>query len=71
MKDGVLLCQNRLCVPNDEKLKKEIMNEAHSSPYTIHTGGTKTYQTIKEHYWWDGMKKDIVEFISKWLVVNK
>ncbi|WMV58595.1 hypothetical protein MTR67_051980 [Solanum verrucosum] len=29
------------------------------------------YQTIKEHYWWNGMKKDIAEFISKYLVCQK
>ncbi|WMV45430.1 hypothetical protein MTR67_038815 [Solanum verrucosum] len=29
------------------------------------------YQTIKEHYWWNGMKRDIAEFISKCLVCQK
>ena len=34
--------------PNDDKLKREILKEAHTSPYVMHPGGTKMYQTIKE-----------------------
>ncbi|XP_049399712.1 uncharacterized protein LOC125863737 [Solanum stenotomum] len=37
----------------------------------MHPGGTKMYQTIKEHYWWNGMKRGIVEFISKCLVCQQ
>ncbi|XP_055824359.1 uncharacterized protein LOC129892847 [Solanum dulcamara] len=66
--DGVLLYQNRLCVPKDENLRKEILDEAHTSPYAMHPGGTKIFQTIKEHYWWNDMKKDIAEFTSSCLV---
>ncbi|XP_075095441.1 uncharacterized protein LOC142173711 [Nicotiana tabacum] len=47
------------CVPNDDKLRKQILIEAHSSPYAMHPGGTKMYRTIKENYLWSGMKKDI------------
>ncbi|WMV41509.1 hypothetical protein MTR67_034894, partial [Solanum verrucosum] len=37
----------------------------------MHPGGTKMYQTIKENYWWNGMKRDIAEFISKCLVCQQ
>ncbi|XP_049378042.1 uncharacterized protein LOC125842770 [Solanum stenotomum] len=37
----------------------------------MHPGGTKMYQAIKEHYWWNGMKRDIAEFISKCLVCQQ
>ncbi|XP_075088504.1 uncharacterized protein LOC142170482 [Nicotiana tabacum] len=70
-KDGTLFYKNRLCVPNDDELRKQILIEAHSSPYAMHPGGTKMYRTIKEHYWWSGMKKDIAEFISKCLVCQQ
>nr|XP_009787887.1 PREDICTED: uncharacterized protein K02A2.6-like [Nicotiana sylvestris] len=68
-KDGTLFYKNRLCVPNDDELRKQILIEVHSLPYAMHPGGTKMYQTIKEHYWWSGMKRDIAEFISKCLVI--
>ncbi|WMV08301.1 hypothetical protein MTR67_001686 [Solanum verrucosum] len=69
--DGVLFYQNRLCVPNDDNLRGIFFNEAHTSPYAMHPGGTKIYQTIKKHYWWNGMKREIAEFISKCLVCQQ
>ncbi|XP_055830841.1 uncharacterized protein LOC129899858 [Solanum dulcamara] len=69
--DDVLLYQNRLYIPNNDKLRREILNEAHTSPYAMHPGNTKIYQTIKEHYWWNGMKKEITEFISICLVCQQ
>ncbi|XP_049382680.1 uncharacterized protein LOC125847011 [Solanum stenotomum] len=71
IEDGVLFYQNKLGVPNDDKLGRKILNEAHTSPYAMHPGGTKMYQTIKEHYWCNGMKSDIAEFISKCLVCQQ
>ncbi|KAK6163798.1 hypothetical protein DH2020_000662 [Rehmannia glutinosa] len=41
--DGSLMFGNRLCVPKDEQLRREIMEEAHCTPYTAHPGGTKMY----------------------------
>ena len=40
------------------------------SPYAMHPGDTKMYHTVKENYWWNGMKRDIAEFISKCLVFH-
>ena len=37
----------------------------------MHLGGTKKYQSIKENYWWNGMKRHIVEFILKCLVCQQ
>ncbi|XP_075088414.1 uncharacterized protein LOC142170409 [Nicotiana tabacum] len=64
-KDGTLFYKNRLRVSNDDELRKQILIEEHSLPYAMHPRGTKMYRTIKEHYWWSGMKKDIAKFISK------
>jgi hypothetical protein len=33
----------RIVVPNDAELRKEILNEAHQTRYTIHPGNTKMY----------------------------
>ena len=48
-------------------VRREIMEEAHSSAYAMHLGSTKMYHTLKEHYWWKGMKRDIAEFVSRCL----
>ena len=66
--EGVLTMKDRVYVPDVEDLKKLIMEEAHCSTYAMHPGSTKMYQTIKENYWWSGMKKDIADFVSRCLV---
>ena len=69
--DGTLVLGQRLCVPDVIELKKEIMEEAHSSAYAMHPGSTKMYWTLKDHYWWRGMKREIAEFVSKCLTCQQ
>ena len=69
--DGTLMMGHRLCVPDVGELKKEIMEEAHSSAYAMHPGSTKMYHTLREHYWWRGMKKDVAEFVSRCLICQQ
>ena len=45
-------------MPDIGDLRKMIMEEAHCSAYAMHPGSTKMYRTIKENYWWSGMKRD-------------
>ena len=69
--DGTLMMDHRLCVPDVGGLKKEIMEEAHSSAYAMHPGSTKMYHIVREHYWWRVMKKDVAEFVSKCLICQQ
>ena len=62
--DGVIVRGIRMCVPEIGELKREIVEEAHSSAYAMHPGSTKMYHTLREHYWWKGMKKEIADFVS-------
>ena len=64
LNDGVLRFENRLCVPNDFALKKEIMEEAHRTPHSVHPGSTKMYHEIRENYWWNNMKREIAQFVE-------
>ena len=50
-KDGVLRCQNRMCVPNMDELRKRIMMEPRNLRYSVHPGSTKMYDDLKEMYW--------------------
>ena len=34
-------------------------------PNSIHPGSTKMYHDHKEVIWWEGLKKDIAEFVAK------
>ena len=65
--DGGLLYKSRLCVPNDMDLKKKILYESHNIVFTMHLGSNKMYQDMKQYYWWQGMKRDISEYVAKCL----
>ncbi|KAK1677751.1 hypothetical protein QYE76_038599 [Lolium multiflorum] len=63
--EGILWYNGRLCVPSDSELKQVILMEAHDTLYSIHPGGTKMYQDLKEQFWWHGMKREIGSYIAK------
>jgi hypothetical protein len=49
------------CVPQDQGIRTEILDEAHNSKYAIHPGCTKMYQDLKDHFWWNDMRTDIAQ----------
>ena len=63
--DVVLRYQGRLCVPDVGELRNHILAEAHNSRYSIHPGATKMYHDLREVYLWNGMNRDIADFVSK------
>ncbi|XP_060216994.1 uncharacterized protein LOC132644417 [Lycium barbarum] len=65
--DGVLWHDGRLCVPDVGNLRQTIMEEAHSSCYSIHPGATKMYQDLKKHFWWMRMKRNISDYVARCL----
>jgi hypothetical protein len=56
---------SRMVLPKDDKLRTEILEEAHKTQYTVHPGSTKMYQDLKKIYWWSSMKRDIAEYIAR------
>ena len=66
-----LFYKNKLCVPNVQEMKKKLMYESHNTVFTMHPGGNKMYQDLKQYYWWRGMKKDVVEYVSKCLTCQQ
>ncbi|KAH0710910.1 hypothetical protein KY284_012337 [Solanum tuberosum] len=43
----------------------EILAEAHKSRYSIHPDATKMYRDMREVLWWNGMERDIADFVAK------
>ena len=48
--NGFLYYRDRVCVLNDDELKKSILEEAHSGSFTMHPGSTKMFQDLKTSY---------------------
>ena len=69
--EGVLWINERLYVTSVDNLREEILEEAHYTAYSVHPGSTKMYYNIKDIYWWDKIKKDVAEFISKYLTCQQ
>ena len=67
LRNGVLWLQDRLCVPNIPELKKELPKEAYDLTLITHPRSTKMYQALKRHYWWIGMKRHIVDYVTRCL----
>ena len=62
---GVLWFNNRLVVPKDLELRKQILDEAHLSRYSIHPGSNKMYQDLRQRFWWTRMKREIARYVSE------
>jgi hypothetical protein len=44
---GVLWFNNRIVLLKDHQLRKQILDEAHLSKFSIHPGSTKMYQDLR------------------------
>ena len=69
--NGVLYYKDRVCVPDDNDLRKSILEQAHSGSFSIHPDSTKMYQDFKMSFRWSEMKRDVLEFITKCLVCQR
>ncbi|WVZ52210.1 hypothetical protein U9M48_003292 [Paspalum notatum var. saurae] len=63
--EGVLWFKNRLVVPKDMELRKQILDEAHISMFTLHPGSNKMYQDLKQKFWWTRMKREIAKYVTE------
>jgi len=63
--EGVLWFKNRLVVPKNWELRKQILDEAHLSRYSIHPGSNKMYQDPRQHFWWTRMKREVAKYVSE------
>lgn len=69
--EEILMCGDRICVPDVDNLRREILDEVYNAPYAMYSGETKMYHTMKSHYWWPGMKRKVAEFTAKCLTCQK
>jgi hypothetical protein len=63
--EGTLWLKERLVVPRKVALKKKILDEAHTSSYSIHPGSTKIYHDLRQQFWWTRMKHEVAHYISE------
>ncbi|GJR92679.1 putative reverse transcriptase domain-containing protein [Tanacetum coccineum] len=69
--DGEIYFFDRIWIPSIGDVRKLIMDEAHTSRYSVHPGADKMYYDLRDLYWWPGMKRDIAEYVSRCLTCSK
>jgi len=42
--------QNRLCVPKNEELRKQILGKAYNTRYSVYQGGSKMYRELRQYF---------------------
>nr|GFD36236.1 putative reverse transcriptase domain-containing protein [Tanacetum cinerariifolium] len=62
---------DRIGIPSVGGVRKLIMDEAHTSRYSIHPGADKMYYDLRDLYWWPVIKRDIAEYVSRCLTCSK
>ncbi|GJT51501.1 putative reverse transcriptase domain-containing protein [Tanacetum coccineum] len=69
--DGAMYYLDRIWVPLKGDVRTLIMDEAHKSKYSIYPRADKMYYDLRDRYWWPGIKKDIVVYVSRCLTCLK
>ncbi|KAG8500985.1 hypothetical protein CXB51_003087 [Gossypium anomalum] len=69
--DDCLMFRDRICVPKTTELIQKILHEARSGCLSVHLGSTKMYNDLEQLYLWSGMKRGILEFVSRCLVCQQ
>jgi hypothetical protein len=64
VKDGRLVCGDRVYVPNDLPLQTRILQECHDSPLGGHLGKEKTIEQVKRRFYWPGMDATIQRYVT-------
>ena len=63
--DWVLYYKDRVCVPDDNDLRKVILEKAHSGSFVIHPCSTKMYQDLKMSFWWSKKKNRYIRICNQ------
>jgi hypothetical protein len=69
--EGTLWFKDRLVVPKKEALTKKILDEAHTSRYSIHLSSTKMYHDLRQQFWWTSMKRETTRYVSEYDTCRK
>ena len=61
--DGLILFKDRVYVPPEEDLRRDIVKMYHDIPVMGHPGVQKTYELVKREFMWPGMRKFVTQYV--------
>jgi hypothetical protein len=70
MHEGYLFKMGRMCIPSCS-LQELIVREAHGGGLSGHFGEKKTYELLKEYFFWPNMLRDVHKVIERCVICKK
>lgn len=67
----VYQCEVEKILFTDHERIKEILLEFHGSPLAGHQGRKRTLHKIRQHFYWEGMTQDVIDYVSKCVLCQK
>ncbi|GKA31067.1 putative reverse transcriptase domain-containing protein [Tanacetum coccineum] len=68
--DGGIYFFDRIWIPSVGGVRKLILDEAHTSRYSVHPGADKMYYDLRDLYWWltleDMLRACVMDFGGSW-----
>jgi hypothetical protein len=61
---NILFYKGKNYVPINTELHREIVRRYHDHPMVGHSGELQTFNAVKEHYWWPGLRVFIKNYIQ-------
>jgi len=62
--DRMAYMEGRIYVPNNKKLREEILKEHHDLVNIGHPEQHRMLELLKRNYWWPGLKEDIKKYMQ-------
>jgi hypothetical protein len=63
--DGTLLFRDRLVIPNQGNLRRELIYAHHDDPRAGHLGGNKTVELLSRKFHWENLGQDVRRYVAE------
>ena len=61
---NILIYKGKNYIPNDGQLRHDIVQKYHNHPTARHPGELQTFNAVKEHYWWPGLRIFVKNYVQ-------
>jgi len=62
--EGLMLKEEKVYIPKDEKLRAEIIRLHHDTPVKGHRGQWKTTELVTRNFWWPGVNREVKRYVK-------
>jgi len=62
--NGVVFKEHKVYIPNDRELRTKLLEAYHDSSLAGHLGVKKTVELITRNCFWNGLEKDVTQWIK-------